>query len=103
MKVQLLPQTKMGKWSIGLIVCFFLAMGIFFVFVWSGEKGGKTFFSNPRLAIPVLIAAATGILSFLIGIISIIKSRDRAIFTFISSLIGLLVTLWVIAEIISAH
>ncbi len=86
-------QTKLGQWTIELILLFFIFFGIFLIFVGLGERGGATFFSNLKLAIPFLIAAICGISSFLVGVASIIRNKKRSISVFLATLIGLLVLL----------
>jgi len=44
MKIHFLPKTNLGKWSIGLIIAFFVLLGIFFLFIHSGERGASLFF-----------------------------------------------------------
>lgn len=97
-----MPRTTLGKWSVVLIVIFILLFALFLILVASGQKGGETFFSNLALSVPMLIAAIAGIASFVIGIISIIKG-ERSVLVFISSAVGLLVTIFVLGEIIFPH
>ncbi|HHH54801.1 MAG TPA: hypothetical protein ENK91_14150 [Bacteroidetes bacterium] len=78
-------------------------MAIFFYIVNRGERGGDTFFSNLKLTIPILLAAFSGIASFLTGLYSVFKNRDFSVFIFLSTLIGGFVLFWVLAEIISPH
>ncbi len=103
MKINLSPNTNLGKWSIGLIASFFLFMILFFLLVASGQRGGETFFSNPLLAIPISIAGLCGIAAFFTGLISSLKNRERAISVFLSIFIGLFVLLWILGEIFSPH
>jgi ABC-type uncharacterized transport system permease subunit len=51
-----MPKTRLGKWSVGLIILFFLLFALFQFLVASGQRGGATFFSNLVLAIPILAA-----------------------------------------------
>jgi len=95
-------KTKLGKWSVGLIISFFIFLGLFFVLVGLGERGGETFFSNLILTIPMLIAAICAISSFITGVISFIR-KERSILVILSSLIGFLVLLWCVAEVAFPH
>lgn len=103
MKVHFMPRTRLGKWSTWLIVAFVVFYAIFYLFVASGQRGGATFFSNLYLAVPVVIAAISGIAAFFTGIIGVIKSRERAILVYLAILIGLLVLLFCLAEILFPH
>lgn len=98
-----MPKTKLGKWSVGLIVVFFLWFVILQVLVTSGQRGGETFFSNPRLAFTVIFAAIFAIAAFFLGIFSIIKSKERSALVFLSTAIGFLVLFFILGEVLSPH
>ena len=103
MQIKFFPKTNLGKYSLGLLIIFFICLGIFFLFCRLGEKGGDTFFSNLKLTIPYCLAAIAGITSFFTGIISVIKNKERAIIVFLSIIIGSFVLFWVLAEILFPH
>jgi len=103
MKIRFKPKTKLGKISIMLVAAFFVLLGIFFMLVSMGERGGNTYFSNLKLTIPFTIAWLSAIGSFFSGIISIIKNKERSVFVFLSSLIGFLVLLFILAEFLFPH
>lgn len=65
MKINFMPKAHLGKWSVGLIIAFFVFLGLFFLFVTLGERGGDKFFSNFKLAIPALLTGIFGIAFFL--------------------------------------
>jgi|SRR3990167_9730085 len=99
-----MPKTKLGKWSVGLIIAFFLllAVGMFVVSV-LGQQGGETFFDNPMISIPMLGSGSSAIAAFFTGIFGIIRNKERSVFVFVSSLIGLLVFIFVLGEFLSPH
>ena len=103
MRIIYKPITSLGQWSARLIVGFLLFLALFFGLVASGQRGGDTFFSNPILTIPMLIAVVLAICAFFTGISSIIKDRERAIFVWISTILGFFVLLFGLAEIIFPH
>ncbi|MFC1649209.1 hypothetical protein ACFL2C_00665 [Patescibacteria group bacterium] len=103
MSIKLLPKSNSGKWSVGLVLAFFIFLSIFFLFVELGYRGGETFFGNPVLAIPILIAAISGIGSFMVGLMSIIRSKEYSVLVFIASVIGLFVLIFVLGEILTPH
>ncbi len=103
MRVNYKPSTFLGNWSVRLIVFSLLFFIVFYSLVVSGQRGGDTFFSNLALAITMLIAAILAVSSFFTGIIGIIKNRERAIFVYISTVIGFFVLLFGLAEIIFPH
>ena len=100
MKIYFRPKTLLGKISIVSIVFFFIFLGIFFIFIVSGEKGGDTFFSNLKLSVPAVLTGISGIGAFFTGIIGIIIRRERSFFVLLSTVIGFFVLLWIIMEII---
>ena len=99
-----MPKTVLGKWSVGFVFLFFLllATGMFVVSV-LGQQGGETFFDNPVISIPMLSAGAAGILAFFTGATDIIKYKERSILVIIATVIGLLITWFVVGEILSPH
>ena len=98
MKNAFLPITYLGKWSVGLITAFLVFLILFFlILLLGGEKGGATFFSNLKLAIPMLLAGISGVASFISGVISIIKSKERSLSVILATLLGLFVSFWVVA------
>jgi len=98
-----MPKTKLGKWSVYLIGLFILFLIIFYILIATGQRGGDTFFSNTYLTIPFLLAAVSGVASFIVGPIAIIKQRERSVLVFLSSFVGLLITLFLAAELIFPH
>ena len=103
MNIKLTPSSRYGRYAVSGIILFFLSMIIFFTFVHMGERGGKTFFSNPKLYLPYLLASISGAFSFFTAAIALVKSRDYAILTILSLLLGLITILWNLGEILSPH
>jgi hypothetical protein len=103
MKINLMPKTLLGKWSVLLIIVFFLFFELFQILVASGQRGGEKFFSNLWLTIPILIAGISGISAFFTGIIGIIKSKETSVLVFLAVLIGLFVLWFCLGEILYPH
>jgi len=103
MKIELIPKTSLGKWSVGLIVFFFLLLSLFYFLCASGERGGANFFSNPKLSVTALLMAFSGILAFFFGVLSVAMDKERAVLVFLAALIGLFVLIFCLAEIIFPH
>jgi hypothetical protein len=61
MKINFFPKINLGRLSVIFIVCFFTFVGVFFLFVRLGERGGDTIFSNLKLTIPYLLATISGV------------------------------------------
>jgi hypothetical protein len=87
MGVTILPKTPLGKWSTGLFVASILFFALCQVLI-PFEPSDPRF--NPVLAFAVVIVAA-GIsgAAFVTGLISMIKSKERSAFVFVSTAIGL--------------
>jgi hypothetical protein len=103
MRITFVPKTHGGKWSVGLIVALFAFLALLQILIASGQRGGETFFSNPLLVAPLLLAGVCGVLAFFTGIISIVKSRERSVFAFLATALGFFVLLFILGEIFSSH
>ena len=103
MRISVLPKTKTGKWSTGLLAVFIMFLIAFQLLVASGRRDGETFFSNLMLTIPILFAGTSGVLAFVIGLIGTIRSRKRSILVFLAMLIGFFVLLFGLGEVIFPH
>ena len=103
------PKTKLGKWSVGLIIAvpilFFIGMSSvdFYESVPAGKTIPHDIIARPLIALPMLSGFICGIASFFTGIISIIKYKERSIAVFISTLLGFLILLWCIMEVLFPH
>jgi len=103
MRISFLPKTLLGKWSIGLIIAFFLFLVAFQLLVASGQRGGDTFFSNLVLTVPILLAGTSGVSAFPTGLIGVIRSKERSVLVFLTILIGFFVLSFWLGEILSPH
>ena len=95
-----MPKTILGKWSVSLLGLFFLSIIALQLLVISGQSGPGF---NPLLAAALVPAGLSGISAFITGIVSIIKSHERAVFVFISTAIGFLVLFFVFGEFLFPH
>lgn len=99
-----MPKTRLGKWSVGLVIVFFVLLAIGQIVIrLQGPREDQTFWSNPLRSIPMLGAAISAILAFFTGIISIIKNKESSILVFLSTLVGLLILWFVLGEILFPH
>jgi len=99
-----MPKTKLGKWSLACLGLFFVFLILARLIVASGQEGGETFFSNLYISIPMLLAGLSGALAFFLGVIGIIKSKERSPLVFIAALIGLLILGFAAGELLGpAH
>jgi hypothetical protein len=106
----LMPKTQWGKWSVGLIIIMpllFIIGSSFTNSIYKSVPAGGTILADiavrPALALTMLAGMLAGILSFVTGLWAIIPKKERAIPVYISSLIGALLILFLIAEILFPH
>jgi hypothetical protein len=93
MKIQLWPKKTAGKWAATLTLFFIISMSI--------KLLGLAMFI--RLPLPTPFLAVIGVAGFVIGIISIVKNKDRALLTLLSIPVGLFIIFWTAAEIAVPH
>lgn len=103
MKVNFGPKTRFGNLSVGLIIIFFLFLAMLRFLVALGQSGGDTFFSNLTLAIPGLLMGISGVCAFFVGIVAIIKSKERSFFVFLATGAGFFVLIFLLGEILFPH
>lgn len=103
MRAHFKPTTDLGRRSAWLIVAFAVLLGAFYILVASGQRGGDTFFSNPVLTVPMLLAVASAIAAFITGIISIKKKKERSVAVYMAVSVGLFVIVLALAEVIFPH
>lgn len=56
-----------------------------------------------RLPFPTPFIAVFGVAGFVMGLISIIKNKERALLTLLSIPVGLLIIFWIGSEIVNPH
>ena len=78
-----MPKTKLGKWSVGLLVAFILLIVMFSMLGIDGEKGGVDFAN--------LLTLSCALAGLVVGLMAIIKQRERAVLVFIAVVIDFLV------------
>jgi len=102
------PKTKLGKWAVRLIAGFFLLFILVQIIAAVGRNQGafdSDSFNAYQILIPATIipAGICGIAAFFTGIISIIKSKERSVLVFLTTVIGFLVLIFVLGEILVPH
>ncbi len=99
MKIILRPTTKVGKWSIGLIISLVLFFLLATAIVNLGHQtGGETFTANNFIAIPMLISVISGVFAFFTGSIGILKYKERSVLVFLATFIGFDVLFFVLGS-----
>jgi hypothetical protein len=99
MNIRLMPATRWGRWSAAAVAGFIIFFGLANVAIALGQPGGDTFFSNPLIAVPMLLAGLAGAAAFCTGLYGLVRSRERSVLVFITTLAGLFVILFFIGEL----
>ena len=106
----LIPKTILGKRSLGLII----AMPVLFFFgssftnsLYKSVPAGSTILEDivkrPALALTMLAGMVAGISAFIVGLIAIIRKKERAFLVYIATSIGMLLILFLIGEVLFPH
>ena len=103
MKFSVLPKTALGKWSVGLIIAFFVLFALFLGLAASGHEGGDTLFSNLLLTLPIFLAAWCAVLALVLGIIDTMRQRQLSLFVIVAIGVGLVVTFFILGEFLFPH
>lgn len=98
-----MPKTRLGKWSVALIVVVFLLFAAFQLLIASGQRGGANFLDNLVLTIPILVAGICGVLAFFTGVGGIMFRRERSVLVFLAAAMGLFVLVFALGEFLSPH
>lgn len=93
-----MPKTILGKWSLGLIAAFIILFGLGQLEVAMGQTGGETFFDNPLLSLTMLGAVLTAVAAFVVGLVAVIKQRERSWLVYLAMLIGAWILTFALGE-----
>lgn len=101
MKFCLLPKSTSGIGSLVLFMLLIICLLFFTVMVTVfGQRGGATFFSNLTLTIPMLLAWAFGVGSFILGLRSVLKDTPKSVLVIIVTLLSLFTSLLGIMQVL---
>ena len=107
---RIMPRSRPGKWSVGLIVAvpLLFAAGMSFTrSLYASVPAGGTILRDiavrPALALTMLAGMAAGVSAFITGLLSIFRQKDHALLVYLSSLIGALLVLYLVAEAAFPH
>ena len=90
--MKLKPQTKLGKWSVRLNAFFLIIITISIILV---NGLGILSYDDRWWDVTVPIIFFASIVAFILGIIAIIKNKERSVLVYTSVAIGLLVILFI--------
>ena len=92
MNISLLPKTSLGRWSLYLAIAFILVFILFTVLteVPTGFNGPPPGFNPAALKTLEVIVITVAGATFITGLISILRDKERFVLVFI----GMLITFW---------
>jgi len=107
---RVIPGDSLGRWSVGLVavmpILFFIG-STFLSSLYESVPAGRTILADitarPFLALAMLSGMASGISGFITGLLAIVKQKDKTFLVYISTVIGGLLTLYLIAELAFPH
>ena len=106
MPVKLLPQTSLGKFSVGLALAMpvMLAVGTallarLYPNVPAGDSIAADIVARPGLAIPMLLGMAAGLAALITGGAAIFIKKERAVLVMAAIGAGLLLVLFLLGEV----
>ena len=105
MQITILPKSSLGRWSVGLAAAFillFVLLQTFYAYVHRNPV------PNPAPPSPVILMGVvadyiSGIGSFVTGLISIIKSKERSILVFLVVAVCFFALIWLLGEVLIPH
>ena len=110
MRLNFIPKTTLGRWSVRLIVAmpvlFFIGQSLLNLLYKSVPAGStilKDIAERPALALTMLTGMVSGISAFIMGFIAILKQKERALFVYAATIIGALLIIFLLAEILFPH
>jgi uncharacterized membrane protein YfcA len=92
MPMKILPKTALGKWSVGFNVLFVIAIAISVVLV---KALGLLSFDDRWWDITALVFPAS-VIGAILGIVAVIKSKDRSLSITLSIFVGTCTFLFII-------
>jgi hypothetical protein len=96
---RLLPETEPGRWSLGLFGVVVAGFVFMTAALAGGQQGGDAFGDNQWLAVPAAVAALAAIASGAVGGFSILRRHEHAGLIYLTTAMGLLVTVFVVGEL----
>lgn len=109
MYMRTLPQSTLGKVAVILIVLMFvlLVAGTSSVQLYDGVAAGESIVADisarPILALTMLAGFVSGLASFVLGLLSVIKYKDHSILIYATLTVGAILIVFLAGEVISPH
>ncbi|MCB2292384.1 hypothetical protein LGK95_02370 [Clostridium algoriphilum] len=96
MKISFLPKSRLGNWAVGLSI-FFLLVAIFF-YIFAERLHVIT--SDMLVTIFGATSIIASVIAFFIGVVAIIKNKERSVLVFLAIFIGFVVLAFIIGDIL---
>jgi len=108
MKLAFFPKTRLGKWSLRSATVFLTLFVFSLVMVGlSQRQEGEEFMMKPAvrffLIVEGLLAMVSGLAAFFLGIVSIVKHKERSVLIYLGTFVGLLALLFLLGEFLFPH
>jgi len=108
MKLAFFPKTVLGKWSLRSAAVFLTLFVFSLVMVGlSQRQEGEEFMMKSAvrffLIAEGLLAIVSGLAAFFLGIVSIVKYKERSVLIFLASFVGLLALFFLLGEFLFPH
>lgn len=105
------PQTKLGMWSVGLIISvpILVFFGTFFMnLLYKNAPAGNTITEDltnrPALALAMLAGMISGVGALITGLVAIIRNKEeRSVLVIIATVLGGLLLFFLLGEVIFPH
>jgi len=92
MKIDFMPKTRSGKWSVWLNAFFLIIIATSIILV---NLLGILSYDDHWWDVTVPVVFFASIVAFILGIIAIRKNKERSVLVYISVIIGLLSVLFI--------
>lgn len=99
----LAPMSAVGRWAAGFVGLFVAAFLFLLVMAGMGQEGGDRLSDNWWLAVPGVTAGVSGLAALAAGVVAMVRERDRSLPVLIAVVVGMLVTVFLLGEVISPH
>ena len=101
--IHIAPSTRIGQLSSFGLLLSVAGYAVFFLMVWSGQRGGDAFYSNLLLAIPITFAVVGGIAAAVGAFWEAVAKRTTSVVGLISMAYGTLIAVFVLGELVQPH
>jgi len=110
MRLNFIPKTTLGRWSVGLIIAtpvlFFIGQSLLNL-LYESVPAGNTILEDivgrPALALSMLAGMISGISAFITGLMAIVRQKECALLVYIATIIGGLLILFLLGEFLFPH